>query len=166
MLYRVYQFINAVFPHLTQTEINWAINHLSPEASELFLQQSRPEQRHAIDVAKSIIHANFPLLFDDFQNLITAALLHDCGKSVVFLRLWQRVYIVLMHRMPQFVLSLLNRSHPFFSFPLKIDERHALWGECLAKKAGLNSVVCLLIREHHNPTTDLGRILEQADNSH
>jgi len=166
MFYRIHQFFRAIFPHLNQTDINWAMNHLSPEASELFLQQSQPEQRHAIDVANSIIKANTLLSFHDFQNLITAALLHDCGKSLVSIRLWQRVYIVLMHNMPHFLWSRLERGPSLFSIPLKIDKRHALWGEYLAKKAGMNSVVCLLIREHHTPTTNLGRILEQADNTH
>ncbi|MDA8221707.1 HD domain-containing protein [Desulfosporosinus sp.] len=164
MFYRVHQFICAVFPHLNQTDIDWAIDHLSPEASKLFLRQSKPEQRHAIDVAKSIVNANNPISFHEFQDLITAALLHDCGKSVASIRLWQRVYIVLMNKMPNFLWSNLERGPSIFSIPLKVYERHALWGGYLAKKAGLNSVVCLLIREHHTPTTDLGRILEQADN--
>jgi len=166
MFYRIHQFIHAIFPHIDPSEINWALNHLSPEASELFLQQSQPEQRHAIDVAKSIYKTNPPLSFHDFQNLITAALLHDCGKSIVSIRLWQRVYIVLIHKKPQFLWTHLTRGHSIFALSLKIDARHALWGGYLAKKAGLNSIVCLLIREHHTPTTDLGRILEQADNSH
>jgi len=166
MFYRVHQFICAIFPHIDPSDINWALNHLSPKASELFLQQSQLEQRHAIDVAKSIIKAKHPLTFYDFQNLITAALLHDCGKSIVFIRLWHRVFIVLMQKMPPFLWSRVERSHSIFAFPLKIDARHALWGRYLAKKAGMNSVICLLIHEHHTPTTDLGRILKQEDNKH
>lgn len=166
MFYRVHQFIRAVFPHLDPSDINWAINHLSPEASELFLQQSPIEQRHAIDVAESIIKAKHPLTFYEFQNLITAALLHDCGKSIASIRLWHRVFIVLMLKMPRFFRLSIERGHSVLAFPLKIDTRHALWGGYLAQKAGLNSDVCLLIREHHTPTTALGRILERADNKH
>jgi len=166
MFYRLNQFILAIFPHIDPSEINWALDHLSPEAAELFLQQSLPEQRHAINVAKSILNANPPISFEDLQNLITAALLHDCGKSIVSIRLWQRVYIVLMQKMPQSLRSRLEKGHSIFAFSLKIDVRHALWGESLAKKAGLNSFVCLLIREHHTPSTFLGRILEQVDNMH
>ena len=166
MFYRINQFIRAIFSHIDPSDMNWALNHLSPEASELFLQQSQPEQRHAIDVAESIIKAKYTLTFYDFQNLITAALLHDCGKSIVAIRLWHRVFIVLMHKMPQFFWSILERIHSIFAVPLKFDSRHAQWGGYLAKKAGLNSVVCILIHEHHTPTTELGRILEQADNKH
>ncbi|HBV87994.1 HD domain-containing protein [Desulfosporosinus sp.] len=164
MFYRVHQFLRAIFPHVDPSEINWALNHLSPEASELFLQQSLPEQRHSIDVAKTIIKTKVPLAFDDFQNLMTAALLHDCGKSFISLRIWQRVYIVLVHKMPQLLWPYFKRGHSIFAVSLKIDASHALWGGSLAEKAGLNPMVCLLIREHHTPTTDLGRILEQADN--
>jgi len=166
MFYRVNQFILAIFPHIDPSEINWALDHLSPEAAELFLRQSLPEQRHAINVVKSILKAKLPISFDDFQNLITAALLHDCGKSIASIRLWQRVYIVLMRKMPQSLLTHLAKGHSIFAFSMKIDVRHALWGESLAKKAGLNSVVCLLIREHHTPSTYLGRILKQADDMH
>lgn len=165
MIYRVRQFIRTIIPRIDPAEIDWAINHLSPEAADLFLQQSKAEQRHAIDVAKSIIKASLPLSFKDFQNLITAALLHDCGKSVVNIRLWQRIYIVLIHRIPQPIFSLIEKGPSLFAFPIKFHARHSLWGEYLANKAGMNSVVCLLIREHHSPKTDLGRILQQADNS-
>lgn len=163
MFYRVRQFIHAIFPYVDPSDIDWALNHLSLEASNLFLLQSKPEQRHAIGVAKSINKIVPTLSIYDFQNLITAALLHDCGKSVACIRLWQRIYIVLIQKMPQFLRSHLMRGNSIFAISIKIDERHALWGEYLAKKAGLNSIVCLLIREHHTPTTDLGRILELAD---
>lgn len=165
MFYRVRQFINAIFPKVNASDINWALNHLTPEASDLFLKQSWPEQRHAIDVAQNIIQARNPISFSDFQTLITAALLHDCGKSMVPISLWQRVYIVLMQAMPQSLWSCLEQSHTVFASPLKLATQHALWGESLAKRAGLNSEVCLLIREHHSPQTDLGRILAQADNA-
>ncbi|EHQ90287.1 HD domain-containing protein [Desulfosporosinus youngiae] len=166
MLYRINQFILAVFPRINPSEKNWALGYLSPEAKELFLQQSLPEQRHAINVAKSILETNPPISLEDLQNLITAALLHDCGKSLVSIRLWQRVYIVLMQKTPQSLRSRLEKGRSVFAFSLRIDVQHALWGESLAKKAGLNSAVCLLIREHHTPSTYLGRILEQADNMH
>lgn len=166
MFYRLQQFYHTIFPHLNDTDIKWALNHLSPEAAKLFLQQSKPEQRHAIDVAKSITETSHLLPSNDFQNITAAALLHDCGKSIISIHLWQRVYIVLMHKAPKFLKSHFEKGPSIISFPLKIEARHALWGAYLAKKAGLNSIVCLLIREHHAPRTALGRILEQSDNTH
>ncbi|MDR3602795.1 MAG: HD domain-containing protein [Desulfosporosinus sp.] len=166
MFYRVHQFTHAFFPHINCLEIKWTRNTLSPEAYALFLKQSRTEQRHALDVAKSIFNNNRALSYSDLQNLLAAALLHDCGKSIVSIRLWQRVFIVLMQKMPQPLWSCLENSHTIFALPLKISTQHATWGGCLAEKAGLNPEICLLIREHHAPKTKLGRILARADNTH
>lgn len=164
MIYRAFQFAHAIFPQLNPMDIQWALKHLSPKASKLFLQQSLPDQRHAIDVTQSIIKANHPIFIEDFKNLIIAALLHDCGKSLISIHLWHRVFIVLIKKTPQSLRSHLERGHSMFSLPLKIDTRHALWGSYLAEQAGLNLEICQLIREHHNPKTNLGRLLEQADN--
>ena len=166
MFYRVHQFTHAFFPHIDSSEIKWAMDNLSPEAYSLFLKQSRSEQRHALDVAQSILKNKQTLSSTDFQNLLTAALLHDCGKSIVSMRLWYRVFIVLMQKMPPSIWSRVELSHTVFSFPLKISTQHAAWGGDLAQKAGLNPKICLLIYEHHTPTTKLGRILERADNAH
>lgn len=166
MYYRVHQFAQAFCPHINSSEIKWAVDNLSPEASSLFLKQSRPEQRHALDVAKSLMNHQHDFTTSDFQNLLTAALLHDCGKSVVSMRLWQRVFIVLMQKMPPTIWSRLEQGSTFLALPLKIATKHAIWGEHLARKAGLNPAVCRLIREHHSPQTNLGRILERADNAH
>jgi hypothetical protein len=166
MYYRIHQFINAFFPCIDSTEIKWAVDNLSPEACSLFFRQSRSEQRHAINVAKSLMNDKNAYTHFDFQNLLTAALLHDCGKSVITIHLWHRVFIVLMQKMPQSIWSRLEQGPTFLALPLKIATLHAIWGENLAKKAGLNPDICLLIREHHTPQTDLGRILERADNAH
>lgn len=168
MFYRVHQFIQAFLPQIDSAEIKWAQDFLGPEASLLFLRQSRSEQRHALDVAQSILSQKPALLYSesDFQNLLFAALLHDCGKSIVSIRLWQRVFIVLMQKMPQPIWSFLEISPTVFALPLKIAAKHALWGGRLAQKAGLSPEICLLIREHHAPSTELGRILEKADNTH
>ena len=166
MYYRVLQFTHAFFPHIDSSEMKWAVDNLSPEACSLFFKQSRPEQRHALDVAKSLMNDQRDLTKLDFQNLLTAALLHDCGKSVVSIHLWQRVFIVLMQKMPPTMWSRLEQGSTFLALPLKIATKHAIWGGHLARKAGLNPVICRLIREHHTPQTDLGRILERADNAH
>jgi HD-like signal output (HDOD) protein len=166
MFYRVHQFIQAFFPQIDPAEIKWAMDFLSPEAGLLFLKQSRSEQRHALDVTQCILENRPAVSYFEFQNLLTAALLHDCGKSIVFIRLWQRVFIVLMQKMPQPLWSFLETSQTIFASPLKIAARHAFWGECLARKAGLNPEICLLIREHHAPQTELGCILARADNAH
>jgi len=166
MFYRVHQFIHALYPHLDSSEITWALEHLPPQARSLFLMQSLSEQRHAVDVAQSLMKEKNSLTLSSFQNLIAAALLHDCGKSKVHNYLWHRVFIVLMQKAPPSISSRLERSHTVFATPLMTASQHAIWGCDLAQKAGLNTVICRMIHEHHHPKTDLGRILESADNAH
>ncbi|KGP76917.1 phosphohydrolase [Desulfosporosinus sp. Tol-M] len=166
MFYRVHQFIKAISSKIDSSEITWALNSLPPEAGSLFLKQSRSEQRHALDVAQSIMKEQPALSVSNYQNLLAAALLHDCGKSKIGNRLWHRVFVVLMQKMPQPIWSRLERSHTVFATPLKTASQHAILGCNLAREAGLNPVICLLIYEHHYPKTELGRILESSDNTH
>ena len=166
MFYRLHQFLQAISPHLDSSEISWALDHLPPEASSLFLRQSKSEQRHALDVAQSLMSEKNALTVSNFQNLLVAALLHDCGKSMVSIHLWHRVFIVLMQKMPHSLWSRLERSASIFAAPLKTASQHALWGANLAKRAGLDPEICLLIHDHHSPNTELGRLLKRADNAH
>lgn len=166
MFYRVHQFIQAIFPMIASSEITWALENLPPEACSLFLKQSPLEQRHALDVSQSLMKEQHRLTLSDFQNLLTAALLHDCGKCKVGNPLWHRVFIVLMQKMPRSSWSRLERGHTRFATPLRTASLHAIWGGNLAEKAGLDPLICRLIYEHHNPKTELGRILESADNKH
>lgn len=166
MLYRVRQFKDALFPNIHPAEVRWAMAHLPAEAQSLFLSQSRPEQRHALDVAQSLAKQYATLPSADLQVLLTAALLHDCGKSIITVRLWHRVLIVLMQKMPFSLWSYLENGHSFMKAPLKMASSHAQWGARLARQAGLNSQICYLIREHHSPQTPLGMLLEKADNAH
>lgn len=165
MFYRVQQFINAIVPNVEPSEITWALENLPAEAGSLFLKQSPPEQRHALDVAQSLMNDQNIFTHSDFHTLLAAALLHDCGKAKVHTRLWHRIFIVLMQKMPPAFWARLESSHTVFATPLVTATQHAIWGCNLAQKSGLNPLICLLIREHHNPTTELGRMLQSADNA-
>ena len=166
MLYRVHQFIKAIFPAIASSEITFALEKLPPEACSLFLKQSASEQRHAIDVAQDLMNQQNRLTLSDFEDLLIAALLHDCGKSKVCNPLWHRVSIVIMQKLPQSTWSSLERGTTIFAEPLKTASQHAIWGGNLAQIAGLSPLICRLIYEHHRPQTELGRILESADNKH
>ncbi|WP_407308585.1 HD domain-containing protein [Desulfosporosinus sp. SB140] len=166
MFYRVHQFVQAFFPRIHPSETFEAIRFLSPKAKSLFLQQSPAEQRHALSVAQSLLDYQDILSSSDYLDLVTAALLHDCGKSLVTIRLWQRVFIVLMQQMPKSLWIRVENGPAFLAAPLKIAKHHALWGGNLAHKIGLNPRICLLIREHHTPSTKLGQMLHKADNEH
>lgn len=171
MYCRIKRFFKVLFPTVKPGEMHQAAETLPAAAFSLFCRQALPEQRHALDVAKSLkvrkIYLN--LSAEDYRNLIIAALLHDCGKSLVTIHLWQRVMIVLVAACPwQFMNNHIinNKSQARgLALTLEIADRHAEWGESLARKAGLNEHICLLIRQHHSPRTELGRILQENDNT-
>jgi HD domain. len=149
-------------------EIEWVAKTLPAEAFSLFRKQALPEQRHALEVTKSLKNAkkSLDLYPEEYENLIIAALLHDCGKSLVKLDLWQKILIVLINGCPLLIKKLIETKPGFLTHTLNIAHQHAKWGESLAKEAGLNQKICLLIRQHHCPKTKLGKILQENDNKH
>lgn len=168
MFYRVKQFYKALFPSVNPLEIEWVAMTLPAKAFSIFRKQALPEQRHALDVTKSLeIELKFLSLSpDEYQNLIFAALLHDCGKSLVQVHLWQRILIVLIDIFPLQLNDYIGAKPGHLALTLKILHYHALWGEALAKEAGLNQQICLFIREHHFPKTKLGKLLQENDNKY
>lgn len=160
----MYQFRQALFPHIETSELQWLQETLPPPAYALFLKQARAEQRHALDVAQSIAQSHHNISPSLFNSLIQAALLHDCGKSQVRIRLWHRVASVLLQKLSPALCHKIEQGDSIFALPLRITSQHPKWGKLLARQAGLNEQVCTLIGEHHTPSTELGKLLQQADN--
>jgi len=68
---------------------------LPPEAGELFRVMPRYDQRHALEVLRTLQAHGY-----DDRDLLAAALLHDAAKSAgprARVRLWHRVAFVLRH---------------------------------------------------------------------
>ncbi len=173
MFYRIRQFARALFPSLSGAEKTWIKTILPDEALTLFYSQSLVEQRHGLDVAldiqKNILVCpdngkTKVLQIDDHKTLLTAALLHDCGKSLNPLHLWQRAYIVLSAHIP--LLYKMAELSPQLSETLSLAAAHPHQGEMLARHSHLSSEVCHLIATHHHPDCRLGNLLHEADSRH
>ncbi|KLU62139.1 HD domain protein [Peptococcaceae bacterium CEB3] len=163
IFYRSGQFINVLWARFGREDLTRARRFLNAPAYALFLRQAPTERRHSLKVAALIENRGPALSADDRRNVLQAALLHDCGKSLFPLRLWQRVLVVCWQKSPQAVQTRLIRGPKFVSSPLRSAQRHPVWGSRLAHQAGLNDDVCRLIAEHHQPQTPLGRLLAEAD---
>jgi hypothetical protein len=104
MIYRFKQLYNALFTKIEPDEYQWLSKILAPAELVLFRKQALPEQRHALDVAYDIMSRQEEIVktynLEIFENLLLAALLHDCGKALVKLQLWQRIIIVAFSCLP------------------------------------------------------------------
>ena len=161
---------NAIIPKVNTDEISWLQQVLTEKEFELFRKQLITEQRHALDVGFDILSQKSELLNKvgnpAYINLLKAALLHDCGKSLINVHLWQRVFIVIHSYFPDKIKEHISNQRNIFSNTIVIYKQHPSWGKHLAAKAGLNQEVQIMIENHHTPKDPLEKILFEADNRH
>lgn len=170
MFYRLRQLYNALNPKIKEEELSWVERILSEKELLLFRKQVLTEQRHALDVAFDIISHRSEIILlvgeQAYDNLLKAALLHDCGKSLVKLRLWQRVFIVVYDFLPLRTKYYITGMKNVFSKTIVIHKQHPAWGRRLGTKIGLNHEILKLIENHHTPGSRLEKIIAQADSRH
>jgi hypothetical protein len=180
ILYRTRQFWHAVqaapaLPHLDQ-----ARSFLSPELARLFEAMTRDEQAHSLTVFHRLLEEG-----ETHPDLLTAALLHDAGKSRSPLRLWERVAIVLVRALFPIKAAAwgsLEESGPglkkegriaaALKKPFRVAAHHPAWGAEMAQYAGASPLAVSLIRRHQDvlpeyawsPEDLLLRRLQNADN--
>ena len=98
-------------------------------------------------------------------ELLTAALLHDVGKILVPLSIFDRVVIVLgKHLFRKAALRWAEGTPHGWRLPFVVAEHHAGWGADLACQAGAPPLTVELIRRHHdgpgqNPDSDTEHLL-------
>lgn len=150
--YRVEQFMRALTARhaIPERRIKRAVETLPPGARVLFVQQPVHDQRHALAVYETLLeqgHTN--------EDLLTAALLHDVGKSAAQASPWQRGFFVLAKR---FVPWLLDQGdQPVRALqgepgnpggPLVTYGKHPEIGARWAREAGCSALTVELIRLH------------------
>ena len=125
----------------------WAAARLTEAERRVYLQMDARDREHALRVTHHLLrdhpHAT--------PELLAAALLHDCGKSVRPYRVWERV---LLGALPNRAARLL----PAWTFrlfaPLTIRARHPVLGADLLRAAGARDRVAVLVERHHTPDGD------------
>ncbi len=170
MFYRLRQLYKAILPKIKEEEITWLQKVLTEKELSLFRKQLLIEQRHAIDVAYEVLFQKSEIIHNigetAFNNILKAAFLHDCGKSLIRLHLWQRIFIVSYDYLPQRTKTKITSLKNIFSKTIVIYQQHPLWGKHLASKIGTNQDIQALIENHHLPRNQLEQILFEADNKH
>jgi HD-like signal output (HDOD) protein len=146
LLYRTRQFLNALPGTRTPVKTEALLPHLSPTQITLFRRMQRSEQFHALQV--------FNLLKDAGQtdpDLLSAGLLHDVGKVMFPLSLFDRMLVVLgkaffPRQTVRWSEGAPNRLHR----PFVVAARHPEWGADLARQAGVSPRTVELIRRHQD----------------
>lgn len=162
LFYRGRQFWLALHHRPAARELEQAHRILGPELFALFLQMQPGEQVHSIRVMQQLVTQG-----ESHPDLLTAALLHDVGKIRRKLRLWERVWIVLV----RFIGGSRSRrwgrpmdgdlSHlPFWKQPLVVAEQHPAWGADMVAAAGGSPVTVWLIRFHAANLADVEPVQE------
>jgi hypothetical protein len=86
-IYRTRQVVQALRPQIDDADLEYPRSLLNEAQRDLFFAMQRRDQRHALEVAGRLRSKT------DNRDLLTAALLHDCGKGAV--PVWLRVLNVL-----------------------------------------------------------------------
>jgi hypothetical protein len=151
-------------PAMAQAEIAAILRQ--PELA-LFYRFSLSDQWHSYRVLKTLQSAGHT-----HPDLLTAALLHDVGKTRTSLSIWARSLVVLSEALfPGRVTLWGNGPALGWRSPFVVKARHPEWGAALAQESGCRPLTVALIRRHQDelPVKDatladqLLRALQWAD---
>lgn len=155
MLYRIKQFILALFSRFTDEDREFIDLYLDNLDKTLFEKLPKHEKKHCINVAKYVISHNENI--DNF--IIRASLLHDIGKVDSFLNPFFKGIIVILDKISKNFTKKLS-----FIKPVRVFYNHPVIGYELYKN--IDSDVAEIIKEHHNYDSKdyIINMIQEADN--
>jgi hypothetical protein len=149
VLYRARQFWLAITATPAAEDLERASQILSPQLMVLFLNQTASEQVHSLTVFIRLCNQG-----EQSPDLLSAALLHDIGKSRFPLRIWERAVAVIGQALPIYRTMLPGQVEPRgWKRPFAVARGHAGWGAEMAEAGGASRLTVELIRRHHDPLT-------------
>jgi hypothetical protein len=167
--YRLAQFWWAVSAKGFQPKANSEIESTLSEAEYgLFARFSTADQRHSYQVYKTLCKAGYAQ-----PDLLKAGILHDIGKTIVSLSVWEKSLTVIGEKFFPKLLSSWGRGNlQGWKRPFVVRVQHPEWGARMAEDAGSSVLVVNLIRRHQdslpeNPAgleEELLGLLQWADN--
>jgi putative nucleotidyltransferase with HDIG domain len=167
--YRASQFLQALLAQPAAEDARLVADHLPPTLRPLHQDMSRAEQSHSLAVLRALLRQG-----QTDSDLLAAALLHDVGKTLTPLRLFDRVLVVLAQRLaPEAARACSTGAPRGWRRPFVVAARHADWGGDILEQAGASPRLVALVRQHHAshppPKIEEDRLLaalQIADGSH
>lgn len=167
--YRLRQFWqNVAARPLTAVAQSEVSAQLTPAEMTLFQHFSNSDQWHSYRVMKTLQAANHI-----HPDLLTAALLHDVGKTRAPLSVWERSWVVLGQVIWPKKTAVWGQDAPLgWKRPFVVKAQHPAWGADMAAAAGSSELAVGLIRRHQDTVPEtavsemdhLLRHLQWADN--
>jgi len=162
LAYRTRQFWNALPGTRKRVETEALLPHLIPTQIVLFRRMQRSEQTHALQVLNRLKAAG-----QTDPDLLSAALLHDVGKVLFPISIFDRMVIVLGKSIfPRLAGRWSEVTPDRFYRPFVVAAHHPGWGADLAEQAYASPRTVELIRHHQDiPSKDdqLLTALQAAD---
>lgn len=147
-LYRIRQAYHALWGRLSSLAAEQVAAQLSPSQAVLFARMQASEQYHAWRVWQTVQEQISPIP----NALATACLLHDVGKCLAPLSLWERIWVVLgAHFLPGSVASwghIELAQATWWQRAFVAAAQHPQWGADLAHTAGVPPATVWLILHH------------------
>ena len=138
---KVARLMRSLFAAQARPEDAWAVSCLTSPEARVYLGMDPRDREHACRVARHLRRAHPHAA----PEVVAAALLHDCGKSVRPYRVLERVLVGLV---PYRVSRLLPVG------PLAVRAHHPELGAELLARAGARPRVVRLVARHHRPGED------------
>lgn len=152
LIYRSRQFWQAFSSHAAQQDDELLKSILSEDQIELFRRMQKSEQVHSLLVLEALIDQG-----EQDPDLLSAALLHDVGKSRIPLRIWERVMIVIVqficrdcvYRWGSINTELLKSNYGWRK-AFVVSAQHPKWGAEMAAMCGVAPGAIALIARHQD----------------
>jgi hypothetical protein len=158
--YRLQQFWQIVTAQPLTAEAQTAVDAILPTAAQrrLFQTLSLSDQWHSLRVMQTLQAAG-----QTDPDLLTAALLHDVGKTKLRLTLWDRTLIVLAGFLWPGKLAAWGRGDgQDWRRPFVVKARHPEWSAEMATAVGCSPRSVSLMRRHQDKLTTTAVTPEDA----